>query len=327
MIKDLATLEKNKLSTTFQGMNVCFYGEAGTGKTTIATQIAGEDNCLVLGFEDGFKGLEVRGIQIPNYQTFLQYIDQLEKPEIREKYPVLIVDTCTRLLEMVEQYVTSIYGKQTVAEIGSHGKGYPLINKYYNLAMDRIKAMNYTIYYITHSKEDEIKVGDEVVGYKSRPNLSDRGYNLIINECDYVFYLGYSSKDGERIMVTESTPRNFAKRRTPFPKVLPLDADIFAEEYKKGIEQKAKAETTTEAKKSTVVSHKKADRDYKVVVKEIQELGKKAKEKGILKEALDIVNKGLGTDEQNVQRTLDVVTQSNIEMLEVVKSQLEKLLA
>ena len=45
-----------------------------------------------------------------------------------------------------------------------------------------------------------------------------------------------------------------------------------------------------------------------------------------MKDALDLVNRGLSLDDNGNQRTLDGCTQANIEMLEVVKSELEKLL-
>ena len=325
MIQDILNLKPNVITNDLSSYNFLIYGDAGCGKTTLAVELFPKS--IILGAEYGFKGINgAIGVSVPDFYTLMQYCEALDTDEAREKYNTIIVDTTTKIGEIIESYILGMYGKNTLGECGAFGKAYQMVSRLYNQCFNKLKARQYNFVYICHAKATDIKQGEEVLYQRYTPKMSDRLDGLITPEVDFVLFLTHD-KNNDKVIISDNTPKNYAKRRIDLPLSIPLSAEVFKEEFAKGIEKKSKGNFTTEKKDTTVVASKEKERDYKVVVKEIQELGKKAKEKGILKEALDIVNKGLGTDEQNVQRTLDVVTQSNIEMLEVVKSQLEKLLA
>lgn len=324
MIYDVLNLEPNVLSSELTSYNFLIYGGSSLGKTTLATELFPKH--IILGAEYGFKGIPgAIGVPVADYYSLLQYAEQLDTDEARAIYDTIIIDTTSRIGEMIEDYVTSIYGKNTVGDCKNRGGAFPLINKFYNQAFNRLKARGYNFVYISHVKETEVKEGDTVLYVKSTPKMSDRLDSMISPEVDYVLFITLD-KDGNRIVVTDSTVKNFAKRRTNLPLTMPLNAELFREEFVKGVNEKAGGNITTEKKMTTVIESKEKEVDYKELVNEIKHLGEKSKELNKLKEAVAIVNNGLGLDDNNNQRTLDMATQENLQALLTIKSQLEKLL-
>lgn len=327
MALNILNLQPNKLTTDLTSYNFLLYSDAGIGKTTFATEMFPEKS-LILGFEYGFKGIpNAVGVAIPDYNELLQYVAQLDTDEAREMYDTLIIDTTTKVGEVIENYILSMYGKNALGECKSHGGAYPLINRYYNLAFDRLKARGYNFVYICHARALEIKnEKGEVVSHKYEPKMSERISSMIVPEVDYTFFLT-KNKDNERIMVTDNNPKSVGKSRTPLPLVMNLDINMFKEELQKGIEQKAGGMITNERKETTVVNFKQKERDYKEVILEIKELGKKfmKEDEAKGKEAVAIMNNRLGKDDNGIQRTLDQCTQENIEMLETALNELKEL--
>ncbi len=325
MIQDILKLKPNKISVDLTSYNFLLYAPPGIGKTTFATLMFPKRS-LILGFEYGFKGIpQAIGVAIPDYPSAIDYIEQLDTDEARAMYDTLIIDTTTKVGEVIENYILSIYGKNSLGECKSHGGAYPLINRYYNLAFNRLKARGYNFVYICHSREIEVKDEDgNVVGGRFVPKMSDRIAGLIEPEVDYTFFLT-QDKNGERIIVTDNNPRSVGKSRTPLPLVMPLDINLFLDEFKKGVEEKAEGFITEDKAETTVISFKKEERDYKEVVEEIKNIGKRLVEDKKGNEAFSIVNNILGKDDNNIQRTLDDCTQNNIEALEAILNELNKI--
>lgn len=323
-MQNILELQPNKISTDLTSYNFLLFSDAGLGKTTWAAKMFPE-RALILGFEYGFKGIPgVVGVSVPDYLSLLKYVEQLDTDEARAMYDTLIIDTTTKVAEVIEEYIMSQYGKNSVGEAKSHGGAYPLINRYYNLAFNRLKARGYNFVYICHAKTTEIKKGDEVLYKRYDPKMSDRLAGMIVPEVDYTFFLTLD-KEGNRIMVTDKTLKNDGKQRTNLPLTMKLDIDTFLEEYRKGILEKAEGQFTSEKAKTTVVESKETQKDYKELVAEIKLLGKSLQEAGKGKEAIQVVNLNLGQDDNGIQRTLDMMNQDNVQVLEVILLELNKL--
>lgn len=324
MIQDILNLKPNVITNDLSSYNFLIYGDSGLGKTTLAVELFPKS--IILGAEYGFKGINgAVGVSVPDFYTLMQYADALDTEEARAKYDTIIVDTTTKIGEIIETYILSMYGKNSLSECGGFGKAYNLINRFYSQVFDKLKSRNYNFVYLCHTKATDVKQGDEVLYQKYSPKMSDRLDSLISPEVDYCLFLTLD-KEGSRKIITDSTPKNFAKRRTDLPLSMPLNAEVFKEEFAKGVEAKSKGNLTTERKDTTVVAAKPEEIDYKILVKEIKVLGAKAKEVGKIKDALAIVNNGMGMDDNNIQRSIDDATKENTQTLMNIKAQLEKLL-
>lgn len=324
---DLMNIPKNTISKNLTSYNYLFYAMPGMGKTTFAVDLFDQESALLLAFEMGAKGIpNARPIPIPDYQTFLAYVDALCEPEVVEKYKVLIFDTATKLGECIEEYILSMFGKNSIGECKAHGAAYSLINRFWNVPMNKLKAAGYSFVYIAHAEETNLKNanGEEIGKYYS-PKLSSRIAGLIEPETDFTFLITLNQKN-ERIICTDNTTKCKGKQRTPLKTILPLDVEIFKEEFYKGIDIKSNGKATTKRNKTTISEYKKSERDYKEVVEEIKKLGTIAKEKGEFIQAVELINNSLGQDDLG-QRTLDKCTQANIQVLEVIKRELEELVS
>ena len=325
MLLNVLDIKPNVITNDITSYNFLLYALPGVGKTTFATQLFPEKS-LILGAEFGYKGIAgALGIPIPDYYTLLQYVEQLDTDEARQMYDTLIIDTTTKIGELIENYILSMYGKDSLGDCKAHGGAYPLINRYYNLVFNRLKARGYNFVYICHAQPIEITNDkNEIIGYRYKPKMSDRINSLIEPEVDYTFFLTLDN-NGNRIMVTDNTPKNVGKQRTNLPTILPLDINIFMKEYKKGIAEKAGANMTDKKINNNVVGFKEDDKDYKILVKEVKELGQNLAKAGKLNDATAVVNNKLGKDDNGIQRTLDVMTQENTEMLKTIIMELKKL--
>lgn len=325
MIQDILNLQPNVISNDITSYNFLLYSTPGIGKTTWALKLFPKRS-IILGAEFGWKGIpSAIGVPVPDYYTLLQYVDQLDTDAAREVYDTIIVDTTTRIGEIIESYILSMYGKDSLGECKNHGGAYPLINRYYNLAFNRLKARGYNFVYICHAATEELKnEKGEVVGHKYKPKMSDRINSLIEPEVDFTFFLTLN-KDGNRIMVTDNTPKSVGKQRTDLPTYMPLDIDVFRKEYEKGIKVKGKDKVTDEKIVNNVTGFKQSERDYKEVVAEIKKKGQELAKVDKLNDASAIVNNRLGKNDNGVQRTLDECTQENVQMLETILMELHKL--
>ena len=121
MIQDILNLQPNQVTNDITSYNFLLYSSPGIGKTTWATKMFPE-RALIIGAEFGYKGIQgAIGVPVPDYYTLLQYVDQLDTDAAREKYDTLIIDTTTKVGEMIENYILSMFGKDSLSDCKSHG--------------------------------------------------------------------------------------------------------------------------------------------------------------------------------------------------------------
>lgn len=327
---DILNLEPNMVSSDLTSYNFLIYGNAGTGKTTFATQLF-NDRSLILGTEYGYKGIAgARGVAVADYGSLMAYVNKLDTDEAREKYDTIIVDTTSKLGDIIENYILSMFNKNTLGECKAHGGAYPLVNRYYDMAFNKLKARNYNFVYICHTKFEEIEVlnaeGETKTEKFYSPKMSNRINSLIEAEVDYIFYLT-ENHTGEKILVTDKTKKCVGKRRSQLPISMPLDAEKFKEEFKKGISATVDEKyITTEKNNTTVVAFQENIRDAESVIIEIVEIGEKLSEQGKGDEARELLNVRLGKDDDNNQRMLKNMKNGNIELLNVILLELKAML-
>lgn len=326
-ILDILNIQPNKISTDLTSYNFLLYSMPGIGKTSLAVSLFPEKH-FILGAEYGFKGIPgAIGVAVPDYFSLNQYVKQLDTVEARERFDTIIVDTTSKIGSMIEEYVLSQYGKNFLGDCKQHGGAYPLINRYYDLAFNKLKARGYNFVYICHANETSVTNEEGVELYKRySPKMSDRIRNLIEPEVDYTFFLTLD-KDGNRIVVTDNTPKNVGKQRNNLPTCVKLekDAKTLKEEIAKGILEKGGEFITNEKTITTVVQGKIEERPYTEVIEEIKTVGKKLAMTPLGLEAREITNNGLGTDSDGRQRTLNEMTQLNYQVLIKILADLKAL--
>ena len=98
------------------------------------------------------------------------------------------------------------------------------------------------------------------------------------------------------------------------------------EAFVKACEGYGKDRVTKEVGKTTVEAFAEQARDIEEIKAEMIECGGKLSEMGLRNQAIDIMNRSLGTDYNGEQRTIDMAVQENAEALEIGIMQMKELI-
>ena len=215
MAVDLLNLAPTTISRDLKGKYICIYSLPKVGKTTMACQFPRN---LLLGFEHGWNALSgIMAVDIPKWTDFKLYLKQLAKPEIREKFDTITIDTIGIAWEACEQFICQQHGVQKINEI-PWGGGYTACRKEFEGCLRQITQLGYGLVIIAHvSKRIEKNIhGDEVeiIG----PAIPSRAYEIVNQLVDIIGYIDISwdeEGNSERWLYTRKTPTVMAGSRFP----------------------------------------------------------------------------------------------------------------
>ena len=123
---NLLTLEPHKVSRDLTGYITYIYGEPKTGKTTLASQAG---SALILAYERGYNALPgVFAQDITSWGDTRAVLRELKKPEVKEKFQAVVVDTIDIAGTLCEKYVCAQNGVDRIGEI-PYGQGWTLMKK------------------------------------------------------------------------------------------------------------------------------------------------------------------------------------------------------
>lgn len=90
---DILNIKPTVISRDLKGKYILLYGKPKVGKTTLASNFP---NNLLVAFEKGYNAIDgIRAIDINKWADFKQVLRQLEKPEAKEMYDTITIDTTT----------------------------------------------------------------------------------------------------------------------------------------------------------------------------------------------------------------------------------------
>lgn len=283
------------------------------------------DRALFLSFENSSKGIAgIHSVEVDSYDTLNAYIMQLQRPDVREKYDVIVLDTLFLFDHYIEKSITDSYGKDVLSDCLKYNKAYKIVDKKFLDALKKIQRMNYSMAYVCHPVEKKVKLPDGSEITKIEPKVSDRIKDLLLPEIDVRVFCHFDA-EGNKVIYTQGTPYFDARVRVgDMDAVIPFDAEIFKEEFKKGIEKRIDKKMLVDniEKKNPVAD---APRDFNVVMSEIMALGQELSSLGLVEKANMIIFKELGTDDEGKQRTLNDCNELNVPALEVIIHNLKAL--
>ena len=272
MAFDLMNLQKNKISRDLGSYMNYFYGNSKTGKSTLCAKLYGDD-ALVVATEKGYSALNVFAIDLTNWNETNGLLRQLKLPEVKEKFKVIVIDTVDILYDLAVSYTLKINGCTDLSD-KPFGKLYGEVDKIFNNFLLEITRLGYGLALIGHAKTQS-KLAKKGKSEKETdytiPSLAKRGYQIVANMVDNIFYVTIDQDDeGNQIRVvkTRETSEYFAGSRFKYlPETILLDADVIKEEMQKAVD---KEENTTDEKKDLFV--KKTKVNFEAVMEELTEL-------------------------------------------------------
>lgn len=325
MAIDILNIKPSVISRDLRGKYVLLYGKPKSGKTTAATSFP---NALLCAFEKGYNAIGgVRPVDITTWSDFKQVLRQLEKPEAKQMYKTIIIDTITIAWDLCEQFVCAQNGVQKLADI-PWGAGHSAAKKEFESSLRKITQMGYGVVLIAHNTSRIEKAADGTETEIISPDLPRRAAEICNGIVDIIGYIGNEYKDGEykRWLYTRETPTLFAGSRFKYlaPKI-EFGYKQLVDAISEAIDE-AERHGATVVDKLEVVQH--SGPDYNALMKEAKELWTKLvhpEDNGDEEMARTILKK----IELNFGRPMKIseITEDQVTILELIVIEMRELAA
>ena len=221
MAIDIFNIQPTTISRDLKGKFVCIYSLPKVGKTSMACQFPKN---LLCAFEKGYNAIAgIKPIDITKWSDFKLVLRQLEKPEARQLYDTVTLDTVGIAWEMCDQFICAQNGVQKIADI-PWGGGYAACKKEFESCLRKITQLGYGLVIIAHvDKRTEKRADDsevEILG----PAIPKRAYEIVNQLVDIIGYIDVTwdeEGNSERWLYTRKTPTVMAGSRFKYlaPKI------------------------------------------------------------------------------------------------------------
>lgn len=244
---DISKIQPTRLCKDLRGRFIEIFGREKSGKTSTAVMWP---KPLLCAFEKGYNALVgVYPADIDNWSDFKDICRQLKKPEMREMYETVIIDTVGIAYSMCEDYIKS---QQNVTEIADipWGRGFKMLREEFEKTFRQLSKLGYAIVFIAHSKSKVTDVTDKEGNKLEQvsPNLPASCAEAVNGLVDVIAYLGIEydeNRNSTRYLYLRETPTIFAGSRYRYitPRI-PLSYDNLVKAVADAMEKEA-AETGT----------------------------------------------------------------------------------
>lgn len=221
MAIDIFNIQPTTISRDLKGKFVCIYSLPKVGKTSMACQFPKN---LLLAFEKGYNAIAgIKPVDITKWSDFKLVLRQLEKPEARQLYDTVTLDTVGIAWEMCEQFVCAQNGVQKIGDI-PWGGGYSACKKEFEACLRKITQLGYGLVIIAHvDKRVEKRADDDEVEILG-PAIPKRAYEIVNQLVDIIGYIDVTwdeEGNSERWLYTRKTPTVMAGSRFKYlaPKI------------------------------------------------------------------------------------------------------------
>ena len=164
------------------------------GKTTFGSQMPG---ALILAFEKGYNALpNVYAQDVTTWSEMKMTLRELKKPEIKEMFHSIIIDTIDIAAAACEKYIISQAGVDTLNQI-PYGQGWTRVKRELEDTFRAVTQLGYAVLFISHDKDKTFTRQDGTQYNQIVPTLGN-SYNLIIKDMvDIYCYAHTVIKEGE----------------------------------------------------------------------------------------------------------------------------------
>lgn len=221
MAIDIFNIQPTTISRDLKGKFVCIYSLPKVGKTSMACQFPKN---LLCAFEKGYNVLGgVKPVDITKWSDFKLVLRQLEKPEARQLYDTITIDTVGVAWELCEQFVCAQNGVQKIADI-PWGGGYTACKKEFESCLRKITQLGYGLVIIAHVDKRIEKRADDSEVEIIAPAIPKRAYEIVNQLVDIIGYIDITwdeEGNSERWLYTRKTPTVMAGSRFKYlaPKI------------------------------------------------------------------------------------------------------------
>lgn len=141
---------------------------------------------LLVATERGYSALPgVIAQDITTWGEMKQLVRELKKPEVRERFQSIIIDTVDILADLCQKYICQQLGIEVMGEGGFTNNSWSRYKKEFEEVCRSITMMGYALVFISHSKRTEDNKTNEVT---IRPSLQSSALAIVENMADLYGY-------------------------------------------------------------------------------------------------------------------------------------------
>ena len=265
MAIDILSIKPSVISKDLREKYILLAGQPKIGKTEFCSMAP---DALILAFEMGTNARPGAMVQpVEKWSDFKLILRQLEKPEAKQKFSTICIDTVGIAYDTCEKFICAQNGVQKIGGI-PFGGGYSALSKEFEASLRKITMMGYGLIMTCHLKESADADGN-VIGYK--PDLNNRCLKIVNGLVDIIGVITQTwneKGESERWIQTRATPTITAGSRFRYlePKI-PFG-------YKEFVDALAKAIEAEEANGATVVDKIERSSEEKVSFNDLMEEAK-----------------------------------------------------
>lgn len=263
MAINLLSIEPHKVSRDLSTYITYIYGAAGTGKTTLASQM---DHSLLLAFEKGYNAIPgIMAQDVSSWGEMKQIVRELKKQEVKDTYKCIVVDTVDIAAALCEKYICGQLGIENIGDGGWSVNGWAKVKKEFEEVFRTISQLGYSLFFISHAKDKTFKRQDGTEYNQIVTSLST-AYDEIIKNMVDIFGYAHSVVDANgnsKIMLTLRSADNSVDAKSRFKYIEP-EIEFNYQSLEKAINDAIDKEEKASGKKELFTNERG--------VKEIQEL-------------------------------------------------------
>ena len=220
MAIDLMAIQPHKVSRDLSGYITYVYGAEKSGKTTFASHMPSP---LILAFERGYNALPgVLAQDVTSWGEMKQIVRELKKPEVKERFKSIAVDTIDVAGGMCEKYICSQNGVDALSGI-PYGQGWTLVKKEFEEVFRTITQLGYAVVFISHSKDKTFKNKNGTEYNQIIPTCPTSYNNIAKDMADIYAYAEKYTDEGEaKVRLILRSPDNSAETGCRFKYIPPV---------------------------------------------------------------------------------------------------------
>ena len=207
MAINLLELTPHKVSRDLSGYLTFVYGPAKCGKTTFGSKMPG---ALLLAFERGYNALPgVIAQDITTWGEMKQVMRELKKPEVKERFKSIIVDTADIAADLCQKYICNQLGIENIGDGGWTINGWAKYKKEFEDVFRSLAQLGYAVVFISHDKEKTITPQNAKEYQQIGSSMQSSALSIIENMCDIIGYAHPKvTENGSRMVLTLRSPDN-----------------------------------------------------------------------------------------------------------------------
>lgn len=201
MAIDLLSLQPHKVSRDLSGYITFIYGPAKCGKTTFGSKMPG---ALLLAFERGYNALPgIVAQDITTWGEMKQTMRELKKPEVKERFKSIIVDTVDIAADLCQKYICSQLGIENIGDGGWATNGWAKYKKEFEDTFRTLAQLGYAVVFISHDKEKTISPQNAKEYQQIGSSMQSSALAIIENMSDIIGYAHPKvTENGARMVLT-----------------------------------------------------------------------------------------------------------------------------